>query len=228
MNKTQLRQKLKRRAIAMELGGFAPPKDPFISWFGRVLVAKPEQYWPTTDDKPMHALCQLNLTELPFKPKGLEDLAMVTVFIGPENLPIDAPNGTGWCLRAYKELDGLVPLSGPATGSAIKAFPMKPRVIDADFPCHDDLDIELPEELEDEYEELFENVGGFKLGGWPSLIQSEIFWAPFNQHPFNPEYVFQIDSTEKGRWAWGDSGTGYFGRGKGAHSDEWTIQWQCY
>jgi hypothetical protein len=69
----------------------------------------------------------------------------------------------------------------------------------------------------------------FKLGGWPTLIQSEIFWAPWNRHPAAPEYVFQIDSTGKGNWSWGDGGVGYFGRGTApGKTDEWALAWQCY
>ena len=89
--------------------------------------------------------------------------------------------------------------------------------------------IPLPPEVEEDYVDLFENVQGFKLGGWPTLIQSEIYWAPWNKHPASPEYVFQIDSTEKGNWAWGDNGLGYFGRGTApGHEDVWTLSWQCY
>ncbi|MHC4974852.1 MAG: DUF1963 domain-containing protein, partial [Planctomycetota bacterium] len=77
--------------------------------------------------------------------------------------------------------------------------------------------------------DLFENTPGFKLGGWPTLIQSEIFWAPWNRHPAAPEYVFQIDSTAKGNWSWGDGGVGYFGRGTApGKTDEWALAWQCY
>ncbi len=44
-----------------------------------------------------------------------------------------------------------------------------------------------------------------------------------------PEYVFQIDSTDKGHWAWGDGGVGYLFRGRAeGHRDEWTLTWQCY
>jgi uncharacterized protein YwqG len=40
--------------------------------------------------------------------------------------------------------------------------------------------------------------------------------------------VFQIDTTEKGNWQWGDAGVGYFGRRTAAgHEDEWAISWQC-
>jgi hypothetical protein len=58
------------------------------------------------------------------------------------------------------------------------------------------------------------------LGGWPTLIQSEISWG--KKHPAAPEYVFQINTTQKGNWMWGDNGTA-----KGRR-DEWALDWQCY
>jgi hypothetical protein len=73
-------------------------------------------------------------------------------------------------------------------------------------------------ELEGDYEERFENAGGFKLGGWPSLVQGKL--ADFS-------YVFQIDSTEKGGWSWAHGGVGFFGRGTGAErGSEWAFTWQ--
>ena len=81
--------------------------------------------------------------------------------------------------------------------------------------------------MEDDLGDALENVPGLKLGGWPTLIQSEIFWAPWNRHPASPEYVFQIDSDEKAQWAWGDAGVGYFGRGTApGRRDEWALSWQ--
>lgn len=114
---------------------------------------------------------------------------------------------------------------------------MKPNLIEEDYPCWDDFvnlqmenkDLEITPEIEDNYFDVFENVSGFKIGGWPSLVQSEIYWAPFNQHPIKPQYVFQIDTTEKGNWMWGDNRVGYFGRGtEEGKKDQWAIEWQCY
>lgn len=192
-------------------------------------MALPGETWPTTGSAPMHALCQLNLTELPFCPARLADLEMITVFVGPAELPVDEANGSSWCLRAYKQLNELRPLEQVDSSSSIKPFPMTPRIIDEDYPCLEDVAIDLPADVEDDYYDLFKNVEGFKLAGWPSLIQSAIYWAPWNQHPASPEYVFQIDSSEKANWMWGDCGVGYFGRGTVAgHVDDWTLQWQCY
>jgi uncharacterized protein YwqG len=225
----ELRKRLARRAIVLEIGGFRPPENPLASWFGRVNVSAPGEAWPETDGEPMHALCQINLSEMPFRPPRLDDLEMITVFINSNKLPGRDPNGRNWCLRAYRDLSSLVPLAQQATDSAIKPFPMRPRVEAEDFPCWDDVAHEVPEEIGDRYFDLFENVPGLKLGGWPTLIQSEISWAPWNRHPAEPEYVFQVDSTEKGNWGWGDGGVGYFGRGTTpGHEDEWALEWQCH
>lgn len=82
--------------------------------------------------------------------------------------------------------------------------------------------------IEDNYFDIVKIKDGSKIGGWPHLIQSEIYWAPFNQPPTNPEYAFQIDNEEKAGWMWGDAGVGYFGRGTGQAKDTWALAWQCY
>jgi len=228
-NLDDLKQKLARPCISFEIGGFRPPDDPLASWFGRVNVCAKGEAWPETGKKPMHALCQINLTVLPFRPLRLDDIAFITVFIGPNELPDNDVNGASWCLRAYKSTDALIPLAQRETGTGMKSFPMRAQTAQTDFPCWEDVPIKLPEEIEEKYHDLFENLSGFKLGGWPTLVQSEIHWSAGNKHPAKPEFVFQIDSTEKGNWAWGDGGVGYFGRGTApGKEDEWTIEWQCY
>ena len=162
-------------------------------------------------------------------PPRLDDIDFVTIFIGADDFPNCDPNGSNWCLRAYPSLDELVALPPTDTGSAIKQLPMRPQLVEEDLPCREDVDVELDDDVADNYHDHFKNVEGFKLGGWPTLIQSEIFWAPWNKHPAAPEFVFQIDSTEKGNWSWGDNGVGYFGRGtETGHEDEWACEWQCY
>lgn len=154
---------------------------------------------------------------------------MLAVFIVPHELPMDAPNGRNWCVRAYPRIADLVPLAHQDTGSVIKPFPMRPRVVKEDFPCWEDVSIELPEGIADNYYDLFENISGLKLGGWPTLVQAEIYWAPWNEHPAVPEYVFQVDSEPKAQWSWRDGGVGYFGRGTAeGKEDERTCEWRCY
>jgi len=229
MDIKEAKKQLVRRAIQFQIGGFRPEEDAFASWFGQVNFAAPGEDWPLTNGKPMHALCQINIDDLPFRPDGFEDIKYIAVFIGPDELPIDAPNGTNWCLRSYSTTQRLVPLTQVDSSSNINAFPMRAQIVEEDYPGWEDVPIELPEEIADSYYDHFENVGGLKLGGWPTLIQSEIFWAPWNKHPAMPRYMFQIDSTEKGNWTWGHAGVGYFGRGTAdGHQDEWTCEWQCH
>jgi hypothetical protein len=222
----RVRQQLRRRAILLEIGGFRPPESSAASWFGRVNVSLPNETWPTTDGQPMLPLAQINLTELPFRPPRLDDIELITIFITRDELPFHAPNGEDWCLRAYQRLGDLVPIVDAPPVSDINPLPMRPTIVEEDLPCWDDIsefDIDY-----DDYEVKFNNTNGFKLGGWPTLIQSEIYWAPWNKHPASPEYVFQIDSVPKANWAWGDQGVGYFGRGTLAgHTDEWVFEWQC-
>jgi uncharacterized protein YwqG len=223
------RGKIKRRAIVMEIGGFRPLENPKASWFGKVAFGLPDEEWPRTDDDvAMVPLAQINLTELPFRPPHLDDLEFLTVFIDLDTLGGDENEST-WCLRTYPHLNALVPLEAPEDlKSEIKALPMRPKIIEEDYPCHDDIPDDVSDDLVDSYEDDFENVSGFKLGGWPSLIQSQIYW-PSHADASKPEYVFQIDSTEKGRWSWGDGGVGYFARGTTpGHKGEWFLTSQFY
>jgi uncharacterized protein YwqG len=226
----ELRRRLARRAIVLELGGFRPPETPLASWFGRVNICARGETWPESDGGPMRALCQINLSEMPFRPPRLDDVEMIAIFIDEDPLPRDHdPNGQHWCLRAYRDLSSLVPLAQPPMTTGIRAFPLRARVEETDFPCWDDIASDVPEGTGDTYFDLFENVPGLKLGGWPTLIQSEISWAPWDRHPAAPEYVLQVDTTEKGHWSWGDGGVGYFGRGTTpGHENEWTLAWQCH
>ncbi len=222
-------EQIKRKAIIFDIGGFRPPEDPLHSWFGKVSFCVQDEEWPLQNGDPMHALAQINICQLPFRTPGLEDIDFIAIFVGPHELPIDAPNGQNWVIRVYKDISKLVSLKQVNTSSYIKSFPMNYRVIDDDYPCWEDVAFSCPEEISDDYYDLFDNSHGFKLGGWPSLIQSEIYWAPWNKHETEPKYVFQIDTTEKGNWMWGDNGIGYFGRGTAKKKkEEWALEWQCY
>jgi hypothetical protein len=107
MDAHEARGRLRRRAIVFDVGGFRSPEDPFASWFGRVNVCAAGEAWPETEGKPMHALCQINLSNLPFRPPRLDDVEMLALFVGPDELPVDTPNGRNWCVRAYPRVADL-------------------------------------------------------------------------------------------------------------------------
>ncbi|WP_222430798.1 DUF1963 domain-containing protein [Cohnella terricola] len=231
-----LKRKIKRKATLFQIGGYRPSGELTSSIFGKVNLSLPNEEWPYSNNKPMIPLCQINITQLPYIPELLKDIEMITLFIDSDELPDNNPNGQKWCLRAYKCIKDLVPILNVPYESNIMVFEMKPSLIEEDYPCWDDFveelnkqNIPITEEVNEFYDNHLNNVSGFKVGGWPTTIQSEIYWAPYNQHPVNPLFVFQIDSTEKGNWYWGDSGVGYFGRGTTSEgSNEWVIEWQCF
>ena len=228
MDTQELEAKLRRKASRMIVGGFRPPDAPEASWFGRVRVARAGEEWPSHQDKPMLPLCQLNLADMPYLPPSLNDLSMITMFISAVSLPFEAENGDGWALRAYPSMEGLVEIEAPQHERFIRPFPVRWELIEADYPSYEDAALVLPVQQLRDHRDLFRSDHASKVGGWPALIQSEILWAPFNQHPANPEYVFQIATEEKARWQWGHGGTGYFGRGTGGARDVWALGWQSY
>lgn len=70
-------------------------------------------------------------------------------------------------------------------------------------------------------------AGGTKIGGWPSLIQSEIYWAPYNAHPASPAYAFQVDGEERcGLGLW-DGGVIHVGLGSADGRPVWVAESQC-
>jgi hypothetical protein len=206
------------------------------SWAGRVLVGAPGEAWPATDGEPMLALAQLNLTEAPVLPEALSGFAMLTLFIGPRELPVDEPNGERWQLRAYPALEDLAPLAAPPAArerdpkarrgepTTYAALPIRWRRID-DFPARD----ELPSELLDEYDSRADELGhdmprpadGLKLGGWPVLIQGEVSWHGRG----GVDFVLQVDSNQN-RIGFEVGYGGVFYVGHRASDGTWHADWQ--
>jgi len=129
-------------------------------------------------------VCQINIGQLPFVPELLKDIQLIAIFIAPDEMTIQNENGSNWCLRTYGNIADMVPLKQIDTGSKIKDFEMRPVLVD-DFPCWDDFsklqlkenDLVLPPDIEENFASYFDNKSGFKIGGWPTLIQSDIDWS---------------------------------------------------
>lgn len=207
------------------------------SWLGDVRLARPGQEWPVGPHGPLEPVLQINVRDLPFVPPELSDLALITVFLGWNDdgfaLASDEPfpaNGQQWLLRAYQTLDGLEEIECPFRRRCAST-PIRWSVLEGDMPCYEDGShaYYLCEQAGFKFRDHFETANGLKVGGWPRLIQSEIFWARFNEHPANPEFRFQIDSDDKlkGMWFVHD-GVCYFGRGERGHEHEWAHECQFY
>jgi Domain of unknown function (DUF1963) len=230
-----------RPACVAQVGGFRPSEDPLASWFGRVQVALPGEGWPTTDGAPMLALAQFNLRELPCPPPpALADVALLTLFLGPWQFPVDEPNGVNWALRAYPSLDDLVPLAEPTPARAgdpklrkgqeltLRPFPIRWQER-LDLPCRDD----LPPVLLDAWDAWVKDrsateltFDGTKIGGWPYCIQSEVQWRTGGRPVEDCQYVLQLGSEHKAGLSWRYEGLGYVARQLGRGADGWHLAWQ--
>jgi Domain of unknown function (DUF1963) len=235
----ELKAQLARPASLIELGDRGPAvPGALASWFGRVNVALPGEEWPEDDGRPMVPIAQFNLSEAPYVPPALADVALIAVYFGQSSDPPDsAANGDGWLLRAYPALDDLQMIDAPPEALAgiwslsgsdkpITARPIRYKLLAADYPDYEDLPADVDEELSDAWSDSVGASAGSKLGGWPSLIQGEISWAPMNEHPANPEFVFQLGAMAKTNFFMPDDGMCYFGRGTGPSRNVWTFEWQ--
>ncbi len=216
-----------RKASILQVGGFRPTNNLSASNFGRNSLALPGEAWPAWNGKPMLFVCQLNLTAAPVVPALLEDLKLITFFVAPKAGPLQKESGKDWCLRAYKSLLDVVPLSPPAGAPRVdRSFECRWEE-SADYPTYDDPGIQLPEGFEASDVDL-ENVRRTKIGGYASHIQSELWWDQ-RPHPAKPRFCWQIDSEKKAGLAWGDSGMVYLARGTAPGcTDRWFLDWQCY
>lgn len=220
----ELDKQLRSASIA-ELGGSRPTGDPLRSRFTGDFVMLPEEEWPTSNGQLLQAFLQINVSELPYVPAQLKGFQIVTIFIDEENVPYDQqPSGAGWVLRAYTSTDGLAPRKNPIAGSPLKAFEVSWTKSESEAPNWEDAwsiaDLSKFNELENSgsiFYERYNNQHSTKVGGWPSLIPSELRMGPNN-------FVLQIDSEEKVGWSYLDAGTMYVGRVDGV----WVLEGQCY
>jgi hypothetical protein len=214
-----------RKASVLEVGGFRPTFDPLASNFGSTPVGLPGEAWPFWDAKPMLYVCQLNLKAAPAVPPFLQDVQLLAFFVNEDCGTLAKENGTDWCLRAYKSLEGLAPIAAPAGAPRVrKGFECRWSECE-DHPNHDDPDlIAVPGARRPRAN--FDNVIRTKVGGYASTLQSEPWWG-YQAHPGEPRYCFQINSEEKAGLQWGDGGTVYIARGTAAgFEDHWFLDWQ--
>lgn len=228
MSITSLRDRLMRPALLFQPGAEKKaPREP-SSLFGRVTHQAPHESWPEHNGVALCPLLQLTLTELPFKPENLSEVAFLTLFVHPTRYPDQDENETTWCLRTYRTTRNLVPCHPPPLDWPVADVTLDHPVLVEDYPCFEDLGEEVEDETWALFSERFPTRDGIKVGGWPRLLKSEIYWAPFNQHPARPEFAFQVDSLPEAGWTWGDAGCAYLGRGTApGFKKTWTLEWQC-
>jgi Domain of unknown function (DUF1963) len=171
----------------------------------------------------MHGVLQLLTRDLPLRPDPLEGIELLTLFVA-EELPIDEPNGVGWCLRTYESLDQLQALERPAwerdprmpkgLDPALKPLPLRFSEVE-DWPSWDDVARELAPLWRQHTQAEEDRYGaqmGLKVGGWPYCVQSEVDWYEDGELLSDVEFVLQVDSNDKVGFVVADSGVFYVGR----------------
>lgn len=217
---------LARPAAVAEIGGLRPPERLDASWASRVTLGLPGEAWPAAGGEPMLALAQIVVAELPVVPEPLAGIALLTLFVGPRELPIDEPNGTGWCLRLYDDLGALVPLAEPPSDAPRpRPFPLRWHAA-TDWPGRED----VPDDLLDAWDEhvdageRYSPLDGLKAGGWPMTVQGAVDWREDGSWLDDVEFVLQVDSDDKTGFSVGFAGALYVGRSRGAGT--WHLAWQ--
>jgi hypothetical protein len=225
-NVAEYRRLNTRKASALQVGGFRPSFQPSASNFGMTALGLPGEAWPEYQSRPMMFVCQLNLASAPARPPLLENLSLIVFFAGSLDDLLDREDGSNWVLRAYGSLDGLAPLTAPAGApKGRKGFECLWQEVD-DHPDSDDPEL-VPVPGARRPSANFENVVRTKIGGYASIIQSELWWD-LEDHPANPKFCFQMNSEEKPGVVWTGGGTVYVARGTApGYENRWYLDCQC-
>ena len=230
-----------RPVSVLQVGGYRPMLDPLSSNLGLAPVMHPGEGWPLDlQGEPMEFIAQLNLTAAPHLPELLQDVQLLTFFVGTNFIETGCAEGT-WALRTYAALNGLERREPPKRNAkhdwVAQGFEARWEPLATDFPCYDDLDLTLPE-VDDDEDAFPDDAHGLnqrrtKLGGYPSSVQHSVEFLHFieqdgawHMHPDEPTYVFQIASEGKAGLNWVDDGVVYFG----CHpaTKKWSVTCQFY
>ena len=110
-------------------------------------------------------------------------------------------NGENWVIREYEDSGSLTIKNLINKDFGLKPFPLRPQIIEEDYPVWDrgGMPDEIAKEISaledsgaiDDYYDIAENHYGHKIGGYPSFCQPGVeFGDDF-------EFVIQIASDEK-------------------------------
>lgn len=237
MTKDEIFNVLRRKATTFQAGGFRPTNQPTESWIGRVFLFKEEEELPLdAQENPMWPLLQLYLPDLPFVPDALKDTAVLTVFISQDLPEPLTQNGENWLVREYDSLEQLQSKTLTSPTSFLKPFPLKPHLLEEDYPDWDSKDI--PPNIVEAILALRDSEGfdyikstgvslepgkshyDHKIGGWTSFCQSGIDFGE------NYQFALQIVSDNKVKLNIVDGGQLLFA--KNSNTGDWKLYYDFY
>jgi len=218
-----------------EIGGKEPEKDKrATSWWGGNFLAAAGEDIPTCQQsgRVMHPVLQVRVDELPEVPPAFQGISLINLWMDLQSEELwESNSGNGFIVRTYASFDGLIPVGfGYRESSELPTFPILWRETAMEQPSWEDFADGVPTSVAQSRDEEWFDESDYsvkvealrkdcpvKLGGWPTWIQGS-YW------PKDAEYLLQIDSTDKGKWMFGDMGSIYLFR----TPDGWEIRGDCY
>ncbi len=219
-----------RPVIYGSIGGVRPdPSNRATSWWGSNFLGASGEDVPTgSDGQPMDPLLQIRTDELAETLAGWEGIALLTLWLDRK---ASFWEGSGFVIRTYASLEGLVPIGpGYREDGLFPSFPILWSAPQPEQPGWENMADRVPGPVARarkdgwffETEALkacnaMQTTHPVKLGGWPTWIQGD-------QWPEDATFLFQVDSTDKGKLPLGDAGSIYFFRDAGG----WILRADCY
>ena len=224
MNIDEIKKKLYRKAVIFHTGGFKPTNEIGESWIGCIKWKRSGDTIPKdSDGTEMLPLACIFMNTLEYVPEEINGTKLCNIFISP-NIYDHLMDMEGYYhVTMIDTIDDLEECSW--VNSDIKAFPLKPELVEDDAPQWDGgMDPELEDaviELEnneevDYYEDIHtKNYSMHKVGGYPAYIQSGDWDKDY-------EFIMQISSDDKAELNIVDNGSFYFFYSK--KLDRWEMQ----
>lgn len=156
-----------RNICAMSCPVFDDAADP-PSLLGAVTHGQGNEVWPCRKNRPLSPILQLNLANVPFLPKGLEQVEFLTLFLDSSVGKEEVDPSEAWEFRTYSSLSHLEKWKNPEAlnGPGTVKFLDLPRLVE-DFPSTHEAGSIVDETLPNHQG----SHPGVKLGGW-SLAES--------------------------------------------------------
>lgn len=233
-----VRQLMEREAVQCTLVIPDPgtqPESPVATRFAEVVCGNKGEKWPLCKDRPMVGICQFNLTEMPYVPDHLNDLAFVSFFLAPgeDCQDIDIPYSPDrerekWVVRAYRSLDDLAPYTdAPKTPETLRPCGARFEIMTDYLRLWNRLCMirdshNLPDDwVRDVLKGIFDFLDaqgdrcwGTKIGGWVPCIWRVSRWP----------LAFQIGSEKEVGLNWGKGGCLFLWRDKSPDAKQ---EWIC-
>lgn len=223
----EIKKQLRKKAIIFSTGGFRPTNEKLESWIGKVGWQNKGEVEPKDkNNRKMIPLATIFLDNLAYIPEMLKEIKLITVFVSIGILEDLANNDLAqyFEIRLYKEIENLEKCE--YISEELLPFPLKPKLIENDYPDWEDLDDKMIKEIRKKEEEegidyfydIKDNDSSYmihKIGGYPASIQGGVGFSD------GYEFVMQITSDSKARFNIVDGGNFYFGFNK--QLEKWEV-----